>query len=327
MQFFSKVFSTETNSSYSLSTACFSVEVNPLDRDNYMSAVEVAELGALTVALVHNHSCIAIRKAEEAPSAAATRFSIMYVADGEMMIAHHHGTTTLKSGQFFLLDNTHERKMFVYKSVKLLLVCVQRSLLQRYIPVPEDVLAQVMPASRGDSEASIFAPLLALWSHLKQGELEEFSESISEELLKDISSVFAQNDSLRQRSRHTLRLTMRVREHIEANLGDSSLSSESIASQFRISSRYLRSLFQGGERLTQYIQRRRIEESARLLASPQHRASSITDIAYRCGFNSSTHFARCFRSQFEETAREFRHRHLSMQGDEAPAASVRRVRH
>lgn len=327
MQFFSNVFSTETNSSYSLSTACFSVEVNPLDRDNYLSSVEVAELGALTVALVHNHSCVAVRKGEEASSPAATRFSIVHVAEGEMMIAHHHGTTTLKSGQFFLLDNSRPRKMFVYKSVKLLLVCVQRTLLQRYVPVPEDVLAQVMAASRGEGEASIFAPLLSMWNHLKQGELEEFSGSIGEELLKDIGLVFAQGTTVRQRSRHAQRLAMRVREHIEANLGDSSLSAESIATEFRISSRYLRSLFQGGERLTQYIQRRRIEESARLLASPPHRAASITDIAYLCGFNSSTHFARCFRSQFEETAREFRQRHLSMQASAANCAGSRRVRH
>ena len=69
-------------------------------------------------------------------------------------------------------------------------------------------------------------------------------------------------------------------------------------------------LFAGGERLPLYIQRRRIEESAHLLADGPHLAASITEIAYLCGFKNSAHFSRCFRSHFHETARDFRRRHL-----------------
>lgn len=327
MQFFSRIFSAETSSSYALNTACFSVEVSPMDRDNYLSSVDVAELGALTVALVHNRSSIVQRKGEQAAQPELSRFTIMYAVEGELMVAHQHGTTCLKGGQFLLLDNAHARKMFVYRSVKLLLVCVPRYLLQRYINEPEDVLAQVLPDRPADNVPSLFAPLLSLWEHLKQGELEEFSGNIGEALLKDIAGVLAQQGALRTRSRHAQRLAQRIRQHIEANLADANLSAEAIAATFRISPRYLRSLFQGGERLTQYIQRRRIEESARLLLSPQHRTASITDIAYLCGFNSSTHFARCFRLQFKETAREFRHRHLLMQPEDGSPQELRRTRH
>jgi AraC family transcriptional activator of tynA and feaB len=313
MEFFSKVFAAENSASYLLSTACFSVEVNPLDKENYVAAVDVAELGPLSLALVHNRSCIVVRKGEESLHPDARRYSIAYVVDGEIMIAHNLGTAALKRGQFILMDNSHPRKMFIYKSVRLLLVCVPHALLQRHIPVPEEVLGQVMTDSLRGGASSLFAPLLSLWEPLKKGELEEFSTSIGDEILNDIGAVYAREGTARQRSRHALRLAMRVRQYIEANYGDATLSSEAIASEFKISSRYLRSLFQGGERLSQFIQRRRIEESARLLASPQHGFSSITDIAYLCGFNSSTHFARCFRSQFNETAREFRQRHLKMQ--------------
>jgi AraC-like DNA-binding protein len=218
------------------------------------------------------------------------------------------------------MDNNQPRKMFVYKSVRLLLVCVAHELLQRFIPAPEEVLAQVMTDPSGEGGQSLFASLLALWEPLTKGELADFSPGIGEQVLQDIGTVFASQGIARSRSRHALRLSLRVRQYIEANFGDSSLTSEAIASEFKISSRYLRSLFQGGERLTQHIQRRRIEESARLLTSPQHRFASITDIAYKCGFNSSTHFARCFRSQFHETARDFRQRHLQMQQDNTQAA-------
>lgn len=318
MEFFSKVFAADTSASYLLNTACFSVEVTPLDIGNYLSTVEVAEIAPLTLALVNNRSCIVARSGDAQTQPAARRYSISYVVDGEIMIAHNMGTSALKRGQFILMDNNHPRKMFVYKSVSLLLVCMLHEWLQRYVPVPEDVLSQVMTDPNAESGGSLFSPLLFLWESLKKGELDEFSGNIGEQVMNDIAAVYARHGTVRTRSRHTLRLAMRVRQYIEANYGDSGLSSESIAAEFKISSRYLRSLFEGGERLTQYIQRRRIEESARLLASPQHRLSSITDIAYVCGFNSSTHFARCFRSQFNETARDFRQRHLHMQEGSEP---------
>lgn len=324
MQFFSKVFAADTCASYLLNTACFSVEVTPLDTDNYLSTVEVAELAPLTLALVNNRSCIVARPGDVPTQPPGRRYSISYVVDGEIMISHNMGTASLKRGQFILMDNNHPRKMFVYKSVSLLLVCMPHEWLQRYIPLPEDALSQVMTDPAAESGGSLFTPLLFLWESLKNGELDEFSGNIGEQVMSDIAAVYARQGTVRPRSRHTLRLAMRIRQYIEANYGNSALSSESIAVEFKISSRYLRSLFEGGERLTQYIQRRRIEECARLLASPQHRLSSITDIAYVCGFNSSTHFARCFRAQFNETARDFRQRHLHMQKDNGPLGQQHR---
>lgn len=327
MQFFSKVFSAETSSSYSLNTACFSVDINPLDKGNYFSAVEVAELGLMTLALVQNRSAIVVRKGEVASSQAQRRYSISYVAEGEMMISHQHGTTAMKQGQFVLMDNSHTRKMFIYKSVKLLLVCVPQLVLQRYLPNIEEVLGQVMVDHASGSKASPFFSLLALWEHLKQGDLEEFSTNIGDEVLNDIAAVFVQHSARRTRSRHALQLISRIRQYIEANLADPALTAESISAEFKVSSRYLRLLFQDSERVSQYIQRRRIEESARLLCSPQHRLCSITDIAYQCGFNSSTHFARCFKAHFNESARVFRQRHLQMHNDEPASFEQRPARH
>ncbi|HHX82482.1 MAG TPA: helix-turn-helix transcriptional regulator [Pseudomonadaceae bacterium] len=313
MQFFSKVFSANTCSGYSLNTACFNVDVQPMDKESYKSAVDVAELGSLTLSLVNSRSSIVTRKAENPNSPGARRYTIMYAVDGEMMIANNLGTSILKRGQFILIDNCLPRKMFVYKNVKLLLVCVERKLLQQHIPMLDEVVAQILPEPLMSEDRPLFSPILALWENLKHGDLEEFATSLGEELLNDIGKAYLQHDQSRQRSRHVLRLTLRIKQYIEANLANSKLSAETIAAEFQISTRYLRSLFQGGEKITHYIQRRRIEESARLLSSPQHRASTITDIAYLCGFNSSTHFARCFRSQFNETARHFRSRHMQME--------------
>lgn len=312
MHFFSKVFSAETSSSYALNTACFNVTVEPLDRENYYSSVDVAELGSLTLGLVQNSSSIVTRQGEEYSDPDSKRFTIMHVVEGEMVISHKFGTIPLKAGQFTLIDNSIPRKMFVYNKVKLLLVCCSHATLQQYVPNPASMLSQVLNETLNEAGRPIFCPLLFLWEHLKQGRLQEFSTCIGDEFLKDLSKAYARLNASRVRSKHTQRLFIRIKNYIEKNLHDPQLNAEAIAAEFNISTRYLRSLFQGGEKLTHYIQRRRIENSAELLISPQYQGTSITDIAYLCGFSSSTNFCRTFRSIFNETARDFRHRHLNM---------------
>lgn len=318
MPFFSKTFSAETRSSYALNTSCFSVKIEPFDKATYKSVVEIAELESLTIALVYNSSAMIERKWENMSGEDAKHFAIMNVLEGEMMVTGAQGTTLLKSGEFVLTDNTQPRKIFVYKHVKVLIAYLPRGVLQRYIPVPAEVLSQVIRVPTDENGESPFSPILKLWEHLKEGKLEEFSVGISTQFLQDISDAYAQQIAGAPRTRHVQRLRTMIRKYVEANLCDPEFSVESVATDFKISTRYVRSLFTGGERLPIYLQRRRIEESAKLLAGGPHQASSITEIAYRCGFKSAAHFARCFRSHFHETARDFRKKHQQLWGQSSP---------
>lgn len=315
MQLFSKVFSAQTSSSYTLNTACFNVEITPMDKENYYSTVDVAELGSLTLGLVHNRSSVVRRKNEECLGPDSKRFTLIYAVNGELTVAVESGAMTLKKGEFVLVDNSQPRKMFVYDRVTLLLICVAQTVLQNFVPDPEGATGQVLQEPVTENGTPLFSPLLSLWDHLKSGDLEEFYTSIGEELLHDVGVALAKHGTLRNRSRHHQRLIQRIRKHIESNLGDCELSVESVAAEFQITSRYLRSLFQDSEKLSSYIQRRRIEESAKLLTSPLLSSSSITEIALLCGFNSSSHFSRCFRAKYKVSAREYRQRHLQMQRD------------
>jgi len=55
-----------------------------------------------------------------------------------------------------------------------------------------------------------------------------------------------------------------------------------------------------------YILERRLEACAADLGSPQHRARTITEIAVRHGFGSSSHFSRAFRARFGMTPQQWR---------------------
>jgi AraC-like DNA-binding protein len=299
-----------TNHLYTLNTESFCIEVDPIDKKNYRANAEVAALGALTMALIDTNGAVVSRKNETEQDEAFKRFSFVFAIQGDLVISHHLGMSPLKAGEFTLMDNSHPRTMFVYNQVSLLLISVPRQVLQRYLPVPEEVEAQVLGAAATDSLSGeqLFTPVLALWEHLKKGSLREFAPAISENLLSNIALAYSRH--FRQQSTRTLRRIAEAKQLIEAQLANPELTVEALASAMNVSSRYLRGLFHGSEKLSHYILRRRLEESANQLGSVLHQNCSITSIAFQCGFSNTAHFSRAFKKQHGVTPREFRRTHL-----------------
>jgi AraC-like DNA-binding protein len=100
---------------------------------------------------------------------------------------------------------------------------------------------------------------------------------------------------------------VRIISYIEAHLRDPDLNPRRVAQACRITARYLHHLFTTeAETVTQYIQRRRLEECARALIAAPVRGRLVTGIAFDYGFNSLTHFGRVFRNQYGLTPSEYR---------------------
>jgi AraC family transcriptional regulator, positive regulator of tynA and feaB len=303
-----------TNHLYTLNTESFCIEVDPLDKKSYRATAEVAALGALTIARIDTNGAVVSRKNEVAQEEEFKRFSFVFAIQGDLVISHHLGMNSLKAGEFTLMDNTHPRTMFVYNQVSLLIVSVPRQVLQRYLPEPEEVEAQVLGSSgsgdaRGDIRGDeLFKPVLSIWEHMKKGSLREFAPAISENLLSNIAVAYSRH--FRQQSSKTLRRIAEARQLIEAQLANPELTVEGLAATMNVSSRYLRGLFHGTEKLSHYILRRRLEESANQLASVLHQNRSITSIAFQCGFSNTAHFSRAFRKLYGMTPRDYRRQHL-----------------
>ncbi|MGW1606754.1 AraC-like ligand-binding domain-containing protein [Streptomyces eurythermus] len=107
-------------------------------------------------------------------------------------------------------------------------------------------------------------------------------------------------------------LLLRVREHIDRNLGDPDLSPESIARAHGMSVRYLHKLFEGEETtVCRLVQRRRLEECSRELARRGRATPSVSAVAHRWGFSSPAHFSRVFRAAYGVSPREWRALHTA----------------
>lgn len=90
-----------------------------------------------------------------------------------------------------------------------------------------------------------------------------------------------------------------VKAWIEDHLCDPALSPELIAKSNGISLRYLHALFRlEGQSVSNWVWNRRIEIGHDMLLRSDHNARSLTEVAYRVGFSSSSHFSTMFRRRF-----------------------------
>lgn len=102
-------------------------------------------------------------------------------------------------------------------------------------------------------------------------------------------------------------LMSRICEAIEKRLDDPTLTPSRIAQGEGISERYLQKLFEGrGDNFSHYLRERRLQRCWADLASPTQAHHSVSEIAFRCGFNDAAHFSRTFRERFGISPRAFR---------------------
>jgi AraC-like DNA-binding protein len=97
------------------------------------------------------------------------------------------------------------------------------------------------------------------------------------------------------------------RRYIDLRLTDADFRLPEVAKRFRVSDRYVRRVFErSNEKVSQYVLRRRLELSARLLRNSDLRNFTILSIALECGFSGAAHFSRCFRRHFGTMPSAFR---------------------
>ncbi len=98
-----------------------------------------------------------------------------------------------------------------------------------------------------------------------------------------------------------------IQGFVIGHLSEGTLSPKSIARFHGISERKVHRLFKAsGLSVSQWIKQRRLDRCAAQLRDPAMVDQSITEIAFRWGFNDAAHFSRAFRAEFSQTPRDFR---------------------
>lgn len=102
-------------------------------------------------------------------------------------------------------------------------------------------------------------------------------------------------------------LLHRICQLIERKLDDPGLTPAQVAHAEGISERYLQKLFEStGDNFSHYLRERRLQRTCADLSSPGEAHRSVSEIAFRHGFNDAAYFSRVFRERFGLPPRTFR---------------------
>lgn len=165
----------------------------------------------------------------------------------------------------------------------------------------------IAPAGFGD----VFARMMELAARnletLSDGEWSAIAQGLAD-MLPTFTRQLAEPDADLSSGTGTKAATLhRLCQTIERRLDDADLTPAKVAQAEGISERYLQKLFEGtGSSFTHYLRERRLQRTWSDLSNPAEAHHSISEIAFRAGFNDSAHFSRAFRHRFGLSPREFR---------------------
>lgn len=288
------------------------VTFSPAGAGDFEAELVLGEIGPLGVARIRATPADIERTRAHIERGGARLISFLFVANGAGVFEHNGYTTRLECGDFTLCDNSAPHRLYSTAATELIVLRAAPEVLRERIPEPEGWCGQSL-ASSAMFCAAAGQMTRELCARMEGGVSRRFAAIAARNLLDVLGTAFGMAFEHRPSATSTVAARrLAARRHIEAHLRDPNLSPAQVAQALHVSPRYLRMLFQDdGESVSAYILRRRLEESARLLANPVWSGQTVTDIAFTAGFNSAAHFTRAFRQHFDTTPTGYRRRALA----------------
>lgn len=171
-----------------------------------------------------------------------------------------------------------------------------------------------IPFSNECGTASVFSSFCcALSKSLKDQYSEEVGLALGKCIIRTLCTFFyEQYQTVIAESPNITARRNAITQYIEKNLKNPDISVTHLANEFRISSRYIHTIFsKTGETVSKYVLRRRLEECRRDLSDSAVCDRTITQIAFEWGFSNTTYFSRVFREAFNETPGAFRRKAIA----------------
>jgi len=145
-------------------------------------------------------------------------------------------------------------------------------------------------------------------SHLAGGKLvlTEAEAPLLADNLCNLLALATARDTTPGRMRPELMLEA-VLAYCRQELNNPQLTPARVAAHFGISLRTLHSRFQqSGQSFGRWLLENRLEACGKTLRNPHFRNDSVSEVAYRWGFNDLSHFNRAFRSRYGLPPRQWR---------------------
>ena len=282
-------------------------EFTPGDKERFDAELRIGQLGPVKLARLTVGNCSVERKQSHIVRNSPRLYNFLLQAEGMSTFFHCGKESQLETGDFVLCDTGLPHYFLTNDHSVTVMVRVAGETLRSYLPTPEQFCGQHLGRATGLT-STVAAMVRELASGIGSGLEAGCEDRVARYLLEMISMSYTLGAApAEDASAIAWQRRKDVIQYIEDNLRDPDLSPASISAGLKVSPRYLRTVFApGGEKMSAYILRRRLEECARQMCNPAWHAHTLTEIAFSWGFNSAAHFTRTFHEKYGMAPREYR---------------------
>ena len=287
------------------------LEFNPINYDDeqnpFYGEIRVSGLADLQLSRITTSAQLVKRTQRGISKSTSDYFLISIQAKGNGLVVQHGREAFLKPGQFALYDSLKPYELQFNEPFVQNVLRIPRELLIQRLPTAEWLTARTINGNFGIGRIA-----LGILHEITSQDIRlslSHSERLRDSVLDLMTLACVENKTKMPSDVSSVQMVhLRLVQHfIDTHLAEADLTVDKIAAEHRISVRYLNMLFSTINTTTsKWIWKRRIESARADISDPRLSGQSISEIAYRWGFNDVAHFSRAFRKAFEMTPKDYR---------------------
>ncbi|HEY4201825.1 MAG TPA: helix-turn-helix domain-containing protein [Devosiaceae bacterium] len=283
------------------------VTMEPLGDGPFHCSANVRSLPGLTIASITSSPNRLVRT----PALAADGnddFFVVIPTQGSTIISATGREVTLGPGDATMIAGDSANLSIIPTLSSFLTLSIPSAMLASSIVSLDSVLVGVIPAAT-DALQLLVRYLAALGDDISlaaPGTRQQFVTHIVDLVVLAAGAGRDVTMLAQGRGRRAARLHA-IKADIQRNIAQANLSAESLAAQHRVSSRYVRRLFESeGLTFTEFVLAERLHRAHAMLRDPRE-ARPINVIAFDAGFNDLSYFNKTFRRRYGATPSAIRH--------------------
>lgn len=263
------------------------------------------DLGTIRIARVASAPHEVVRTQRAVSQSRNTNFMVEIPLRGCAELEQSGRRATIRPGDFALCDNGRPFRYGYASTFDALVIDIARDTLLARSPAFECATAL---AVRGESEVGRFvSPLLTGLGDIPSLARSPVAVALLRGALDLIGTALLCEVQAPPQTPERVRYLAEAESYALGHLGDFDLTPARIAEAVGISERYLHALFhKDGRAVCRWVKQARLDRARTLLADPDSRDLTITEIGGAVGFKDAAHFSRAFTGAYGLAPRAFR---------------------
>ncbi len=272
----------------------------------FSAAISVRDIGPAQVSELNISACSFLRSAQEIAAGVTASAQFVWVVTGQATVEQMGRTAALGPGDMALVEPLHPCRVTFSAECQSLTLQVPRNLLLLGTAELVDLVAVSLQVPLAGATCALIQRLLTEDVVLDSAQDDDCGAALiklSSALVRDLRAGRPADEP---------GMLATVKQYVDRNLGDPTLSPRSVARAVHVSVRYLHRLFEDEpETLSARVRRLRLERAREDLANPDLAELPVSEIATRWGMVNPSRFAQAFKQVYGETPSQFRRAILS----------------